>query len=141
MAHKIASVNEPIQPPIIITDNLSTDSTNLVHFTSVATLPSKGSVKLVSSVLSLNDAISKGLGFLYQISKHNQHRETKLQVPHYLLLVSSPPAQSPEFCILVTGKCNREYVTVVEMFVLKSFFWEYVALYLSRVPVGRRESI
>ncbi len=82
------------------------DSTNLVHFTSVATLPSKGSVKLVSSVLSLNDAVSKGLGFLYQISKHNQHRETKLQVPHYLLLVSSPPAQSPEFCILVTGKCG-----------------------------------
>ena len=73
----------------------------------MATLPSKGSVKLVSSVLSLNDAVSKGLGFLYQISKHNQHRETKLQVPHYLLLVSSPPAQSPEFCILVTGKCSR----------------------------------
>ena len=74
----------------------------------MATLPSKGSVKLVSSVLSLNDAVSKGLGFLYQISKHNQHRETKLQVPHYLLLVSSPPAQSPEFCILVTGKCGKE---------------------------------
>ena len=84
-------------------DSFPLDSTNLVHFTSVATLPSKGAVKLVSSVLSIDDAVRKGLGFLFQISKHNQNREIKLQVPHYLLLVSSPASQTAEFCILVTG--------------------------------------
>ena len=83
---------------------LTIDPSNLVHFASLATLPSKGSVKVVSSVTSLGDAINKGLGFLYQISKHNQHRETKLQVPHYLLLLSSPPGKNPEFCVMVTGE-------------------------------------
>ena len=83
---------------------LSVDSSNLIHFASLATLPSRGSVKLVSSVVSLSDAINKGLGFLYQISKHNQHRETKLQVPYYLLLVSIPSGKNPEFCVMVTGE-------------------------------------
>lgn len=77
----------------------------------LAAVPSKGRVKIVTSPVSLENAIVRGLKFIMDIIKHNQSKFPKVPMPDYIFLLSTSQKKAPEFCVLVSGVHQARYLT------------------------------
>lgn len=87
----------------------------LSQFASVATgqLPlmanllacaSKGKVKVINSTYSLQNGIFKALRWVHDTFLQSKvAKAKKINIPHFLLILSTPSQGQAEFCVLVTG--------------------------------------
>lgn len=72
---------------------------------------SKGRVKIVSSPVSLQNAISRALKFILEIHRHNQSKFPKVPVPDFIFILATSQKKSPEFCLLVTSILQAKYLS------------------------------
>lgn len=72
---------------------------------------SKGRVKIVSSPVSLENAIFRALRFLLEIHRHNQTKFPKVPVPDFIFILATSQKKSPEFCLLVTSILQAKYLS------------------------------
>lgn len=77
----------------------------------LAAVSSKGRVKVVTSPVSLDNAIMRGLKFIMDIIKHNQNKFPKVPMPDYIFMLSTSQKKAPEFCFLVSGIHQARYLT------------------------------
>ncbi|KAK3709417.1 hypothetical protein QZH41_007131 [Actinostola sp. cb2023] len=77
----------------------------------LAAVPSKGRVKIVTSPVTLENAIVRGLKFIMDIIKHNQSKFPKVPMPDYIFLLSTSQKKAPEFCVLISGVNQARYLT------------------------------
>lgn len=79
--------------------------------TSLTAANSKGRVKIVSSPVSLDNAIFRALKFLWEIHRHNQSKFPKVPVPDFIFILATSTKKSPEFCLLVTSILQAKYLS------------------------------
>lgn len=72
---------------------------------------SKGRVKIVSSPVSLDNAIFRALRFVLEIHRHNQNKFPKIPVPDFIFILATSQKKSPEFCLLVTSILQAKYLS------------------------------
>lgn len=73
---------------------------------------SKGRVKIVSSPVSLENAIFRALKFLLEIHRHNQTKfRPKVPVPDFIFVLATSQKKSPEFCLLITSVLQAKYLS------------------------------
>lgn len=72
---------------------------------------SKGRVKIVSSPVSLDNAIFRALKFVLEIHRHNQSKFPKVPVPDFIFVLATSQKKSPEFCLLVTSVLQAKYLS------------------------------
>ena len=72
---------------------------------------SKGRVKIVSSPVSLDNAIFRALKFVLEIHRHNQSKFPKVPVPDFIFVLATSQKKSPEFCLLVTSILQAKYLS------------------------------
>ena len=72
---------------------------------------SKGRVKIVSSPVSLDNAIFRALKFVLEIHRHNQSKFPKVPVPDFIFILATSQKKSPEFCLLVTSILQAKYLS------------------------------
>lgn len=72
---------------------------------------SKGRVKIVSSPVSLDNAIFRALKFVWEIHRHNQSKFPKIPVPDFIFILATSTKKSPEFCLLVTSILQAKYLS------------------------------
>lgn len=72
---------------------------------------SKGRVKIVSSPVSLDNAIFRGLKFVWEIHRYNQSKFPKVPVPDFIFILATSTKKSPEFCLLVTSILQAKYLS------------------------------
>lgn len=72
---------------------------------------SKGRVKIVSSPVSLDNAIFRALKFVLEIHRHNQSKFPKVPVPDFIFVLAISQKKSPEFCVLVTSVLQAKYLS------------------------------
>ncbi|XP_078360674.1 GREB1-like protein isoform X2 [Oculina patagonica] len=72
---------------------------------------SKGRVKIVSSPVSLDNAIFRALKFVLEIHRHNQSKFPKVPVPDFIFVLATSQKKSPEFCLLITSVLQAKYLS------------------------------
>ena len=78
---------------------------------SLTAATSKGRVKVVSSPVSLENAIFRALKFILEIFRHNQSKYPKVRVPDFIFILAISQRKSPEFCLLVTSASQSKYLS------------------------------
>lgn len=97
------------QPSLAAHSNILTQ-VQLPTLANLAATPSKGRVKVVTSPISLDNAIMRAFKFVHEIHKHNNYKFPKVPIPEFIFILSILQQKAPEFCVLVTSLSQAKYL-------------------------------
>ena len=97
------------QPNLVAHSNILTH-VQLPTLANLAATPSKGRVKVVTSPISLDNAIMRAFKFVHEIHKHNHYKFPKVPIPEFIFILSTSQQKPPEFCMLVTSLSQAKYL-------------------------------